>query len=49
VGDIFPAKAYRQPAEVYTQIYLDPRVPPRPDGRIEAPIIKFRESVRRFA
>ncbi|HVE82347.1 MAG TPA: hypothetical protein VND93_05855 [Myxococcales bacterium] len=48
VGDISPGKAYRQPAEVYNQIYLDPTVAARADGRIEAPILKFRESVQKF-
>lgn len=48
VANIAPEKAYRHPAEAYNQIYLDPRVPARADRRIEAPIIKFKESVRRF-
>jgi hypothetical protein len=48
VGAIDPQKQYRHPPEVYSQIYLDPTVAARADGRIEAPIIPFRESVRRF-
>ena len=49
VGDISPAKQYRHPAEAMNQIFLDPTVPARSDGRIEAPIIPFKESVKRFA
>lgn len=30
-------------------IYLDPTVAPRADGNIEAPIIGFRESVKKLA
>jgi hypothetical protein len=48
VVDVTPDKVYRHPAEAYNQIYLDPTVAPRADGRIEAPIIRFRESVRKF-
>lgn len=48
VDQVSPDKAYRLPAEAYNQIYLDPTVPARADGRIEAPVIKFQESVRRF-
>jgi hypothetical protein len=48
VGGVAPEKAYRHPAEAYSQIYLDPTVAPRGDGRIDAPIIKFRESVEKF-
>ena len=49
VVDINPDKQYRHPAEVYNQIYLDPTGAPRADGTIEAPIIEFRDSVRKFA
>ena len=49
VVDVTPDKHYRHPAEAYSQIYLDPTVAPRANGTIEAPIIKFRESVRKFA
>jgi hypothetical protein len=49
VGDIAPGIAYRHAAEAYNQIYLDPTVAPRGDGRIEAPVIKFSEAVEKFA
>jgi hypothetical protein len=49
IGGIAPEKAYRHQAEMYGQIYLDPTVAPRGDGRIDAPIIKFREAVEKFA
>jgi hypothetical protein len=49
VGGISAGIPYRHQAEVYSQIYLDPTVAPRGDGRIEAPVIKFSEAVERFA
>jgi hypothetical protein len=45
---VTPKKVYRHPAEGYNQIFLDPTVAPRADGRIEAPIIKFEQSKLRF-
>jgi hypothetical protein len=48
VGWVTPEKTYRHPAEVYSQLYLDPTVAPRGDGMIDAPIIPFRESVAKF-
>jgi hypothetical protein len=49
VVDLELAKQYRHPAEAYNQIYLDPTVAPRADGAIEAPLLKFDDSVRKFA
>lgn len=48
VGGITPEKPYRHRAEGFGQLFVDPRVPARADGRIEAPIITFTESVKRF-
>jgi len=45
---VTPDKQYRHPAEAYNQIYLDPTVARRADGRIEAPIIKFDDSKTKF-
>ena len=39
-------KKYLHEAEGYNQIFLDVSVAPRKDGLIEAPIIKFAESVK---
>ncbi len=49
VPDIEPAKQYRHPAAAYNQIFIDPTVPVRADGKLEAPIIPFAEALRRFA
>ena len=45
---VTPDKTYRHEAEGYNQIFLDPAVAPRADGKIEAPIIKFEQSKLRF-
>jgi hypothetical protein len=45
---VTPDKTYRHQAEGYNQIFVDPTVAPRADGKIEAPIIAFQESRRRF-
>jgi hypothetical protein len=49
IGDITPDKTYQHPAEGQNQIFVDPTAPPRADGTIEAPILKFEDSVRKFA
>jgi hypothetical protein len=50
IGGIAPEKQYRHPDEDSSnQIFVDPTVAPRADGMIEAPILKFADSVRRFA
>ncbi len=48
IGDITPRKQYRHPAEAFNQIYVDPTVAPQVNGTIDAPIIPFRDSVRKF-
>jgi hypothetical protein len=48
IWDITPDKTYRHEAEGYNQIFLDPTVAPRPNGKIEAPIIKFEQSKLSF-
>jgi len=47
VWDISPGKKYGYPAN--GQIFIDPTVPPRGDGRIVAPVISFPTAVRKFA
>jgi hypothetical protein len=47
VWDISPEKKYGYPAN--GQIFIDPTVPARGDGRIVAPIISFPAAVRKFA
>ncbi len=49
VGPITPKKKYGHPAQVWSQIYLDPTVPARGDGNIDAPLISFDDAVRKFA
>ena len=49
ISGISPERQYRHPAEGYNQIFVDPTVGSGPDGMIDAPIIRFEESVRRFA
>lgn len=49
VPDIEPEKKYKHKAQAFNQIFLDPTVAPRVDGKIEAPIIPFAEALRRFA
>jgi len=45
---VTPEKTYRHAAEYYNQIYLDPTVAARSDGKIEAPVILFEDSQKRF-
>lgn len=47
VWGISPGKKYGYPAN--GQIFIDPTVPARADGRIVAPIISFPAAVRKFA
>ena len=47
VWNISPGKKYGYP--VNGQIFIDPTVPARADGRIVAPIISFPAAVRKFA
>ena len=47
VWNVSPAKTYGYPAN--GQIFIDPTVPARGDGRIVAPIISFPAAVRKFA
>ncbi len=49
VGPITSKKKYGHPAQVWSQIYLDPTVPARGDGNIDAPLISFDDAVRKFA
>ncbi len=49
VADIDPEKNYRHPAEGMNQLFVDPTGPKRGDGYVDAPLIRFREAVRRFA
>lgn len=48
VPGIEPKKQYAIPEEAYNQIYLDPTVKPNLSGKIEAPVIKFEDSVKKF-
>jgi hypothetical protein len=41
-------KKYQQKAEAMNQIFLDASLRPRADGLIEAPVIKFADSIKRF-
>ena len=49
ISGIAPDKAYRHPAEGHNQIFIDPTVDGNLDGTIDAPIIEFEESLRKFA
>lgn len=49
VPNIEPKKEYVIPVEGYSQFFIDPTVPARPDGLIEAPVIKFVDSIKQFA
>lgn len=50
ISGVTPEKQYRHPDEAGSnQIFVDPTVRPRGDGSIEAPILPFADSVRRFA
>jgi hypothetical protein len=50
ISGIEPEKQYRHPDEdSSSQIFVDPTLAPRADGMIEAPIMKFVDSVRKFA
>lgn len=48
IANISPKKTYRQIAGDYNQIFIDPTVPARSDGKIEAPILSFQESLKKF-
>jgi len=49
ISGISPDKAYRHPVEGYNQIFVDPTVAPNGDGTIDAPIIRFEQSLQKFA
>jgi len=49
ISGISPEKAYGHPAEGANQIFIDPTVAPSSDGTIDAPIIRFEQSLQKFA
>ena len=49
VGGISRDPRHKLPAEGYNQIFIDPTGRPSSAGRIDAPVIPFAESVKRFA
>ena len=49
ISGVSPEKEYRHPAEGRNQIFVDPTSAPNSDGTIDAPIIRFEESLKRFA
>lgn len=49
ISGVAPDKQYRHPAEGQNQIFVDPTLGARSDGTIDAPILKFKDSVQKFA